>query len=178
MGRLCHANMTSFVRSTWAVGSISGALSNRSGRLVIKPVQAAAPLRVLYLSCFFFCCQGFHFYSLLILPNIPIGPNSEMVRSIWFLTEISGILGCVESAHNLMIWSDGKQLLVYSTNYLCFSKRRICTAHETSWSGFQNVTEILEQHKIPFGFYSSSLFNVLVLQKQCIFDFWKLISPI
>ena len=105
---LCHANMTSFVRSTWAVGSISGALSNRSGRLVIKPVQAAAPLRVLYLSCFFFCCQGFHFYSLLILPNIPIGPNSEMVRSIWFLTEISGILGCVESAHNLMIWSDGK----------------------------------------------------------------------
>ena len=79
---LCHANMTSFVRSTWAVGSISGALWNGSGRLVIKPIQAAAPLRVLYLSCFFFCCQGFHFYSLLILPNIPIGPNSEMVRSI------------------------------------------------------------------------------------------------
>ena len=50
---LCHANMTSFVRSTWAVGSISGALWNGSGRLVIKPIQAAAPLRVLYLSCFF-----------------------------------------------------------------------------------------------------------------------------
>ena len=50
---LCHANMTSFVRSTWAVGSISGAPWNGSGRLVIKPIQAAAPLRVLYLSCFF-----------------------------------------------------------------------------------------------------------------------------
>lgn len=51
---LCHVNMTSFVRSTGAVGSISGALSNgSSSRLVIKPIQAAAPLRVLYLSCLF-----------------------------------------------------------------------------------------------------------------------------
>ena len=32
------------------------------------------------------------------------------------------------------------------------------------------MTEIPEQHKIPFDFYSSSLFNVLLLQKQCIFD--------
>lgn len=58
---LCHANMTSFVRSTWAVGSISGALWNGSGRLVIKPIQAAAPLRVLYLSCFFFAAKVFTF---------------------------------------------------------------------------------------------------------------------
>ena len=65
---LCHANMTSFVRSTWAVGSNSGALSNRSGRLVIKPIQAAAPLRVLYLSCFFFLLPRF---SLLFSSNTP-----------------------------------------------------------------------------------------------------------
>ena len=64
---LCHANMTSFVRSTWAVGSISGALSNRSGRLVIKPIQAAAPLRVLYLSCFFLLPR----FSLLFSSNTP-----------------------------------------------------------------------------------------------------------
>ena len=64
---LCHANMTSFVRSTWAVGSISGALWNGSGRLVIKPIQAAAPLRVLYLSCFFLLPR----FSLLFSCNTP-----------------------------------------------------------------------------------------------------------
>ena len=63
---LCHANMTSFVRSTWAVGSISGDLWNGSGRLVIKPIQAAAPLRVLYLSCFCFLLPRF---SLLFSSN-------------------------------------------------------------------------------------------------------------
>lgn len=82
----------------------------------LEPVRSAGnqaypggrPFESIIFVMFFFCCQDFHFYSLLILPNIPIGPNSEMVRSGWFLTEISGILGCVESAHNLMIWSDGK----------------------------------------------------------------------
>ena len=58
---LCHANMTSFVRSTWAVGSISDALWNGSGRLVIKPIQAAAPFESIIFVMFFFAAKVFTF---------------------------------------------------------------------------------------------------------------------
>ena len=33
-----------------------------------------------------------------VVPNIPVGPNRNSPRFIWFLTKISGILGWMESA--------------------------------------------------------------------------------
>ena len=40
------------------------------------------PIKGIIFIMFFLGAKPFHFYSLLILSNIPVGPNSEMVRSI------------------------------------------------------------------------------------------------